>query len=139
MTPYVYGDGIGVTASLPSIDARRNVFVSTFEHLEFVEGVGDCELTSIGAEYVHLEMTVDGIGVVEEAVQLLMIVSTSRFQSEYEIEEISYYYDYTLTLDSDIISVGSGVGGGNVGEDIGGGDFGKWQQFHARRRKWNQT
>ena len=124
MTPYVYGDGIGVTASLPSIEARRNVFVSTFEHLEFVEGVGDCELTSIGAEYVHLEMTVDGIGVVEEAVQLLMIVSTSRFQSEYGIEEVSYYYDYTLTLDSDIISVGSGVGGGNVGEDTGGGTSG---------------
>ena len=123
MTPYVYGEGIGVTASLPSIEARRNVVVSTFEHLEFVDGVGACELTSIGAEYLHLEMTVSGIGVVEEAVQFLMIVSASRFQSEYGIEEISYYYDYTLTLDSDIISVGSGVGGGNVGEDTGGNSF----------------
>ena len=120
MVPYGYGDWSGITISVPSMEARRNVFVSTFEHLEFVEGVGACELTALGADYLHLKMEVAGDGVVAEAVQLLMLVSSSQFQSGYNVEISSYYYDYYIFWWDDPISGGSG--GANIGGGHGGGE-----------------
>ena len=125
MQPYVYGNLGGITISVPSMEARRNVFVSTFEHLEFVDGVGACELTAIGSDYLHLEMEVAGDVAVTEAVQLLMLVSSSQFQSEYHVEISAYSYDYALFWWDDLISEGSGgsnIGGGNSsGGSTGGG------------------
>ena len=129
MQPYVYGNLGGITISVPSMEARRNVFVSTFEHLEFVDGVGACELTAIGSDYLHLEMEVAGDVAVTEAVQLLMLVSSSQFQSEYHVEISAYSYDYALFWWDDLISEGSGgsnIGGGNSsGGSTGGGNNGE--------------
>lgn len=105
---------------MPSIDVSRNVFVSSFEHLEFVDGVGACELTAIGSDYLHLEMEVAGDVAVTEAVQLLMLVSSSQFQSEYHVEISSYSYDYYIFWWDDPISGGSG--GANIGGGHGGGE-----------------